>query len=234
MSTIPASGIGAPQAVAPHLPVPRAGGRPFNPPPAQPPVERIAAAVAERAGVGRVLVTLDGRAGAGKSTLAAAVAAYLGGPGHAVVVHGDDFLHPMPYQERLSMEPEEGYHRLFEWQRLRDQVLVPLSGGRPARYEQFDRDTNALRAGEPRSVLPAGVVIVEGVLTARPELAGFYDLIVFVDTPSELCLRRVYARDGRARGPQREAWLTRWRAVEEHYLTATDMPARADLTIPGD
>ncbi|MFH8387851.1 hypothetical protein ACH4E7_44445 [Kitasatospora sp. NPDC018058] len=90
-----------------------AAGRPFNPPSAQPPVERIAAAVAERAGAGRVLVTLEGRAGAGKSTLAAAVAAYLGGPGHAVVVHGDDFFHPMPHHERLSMEPEEGYHRLL-------------------------------------------------------------------------------------------------------------------------
>ncbi|MFJ9843557.1 uridine kinase [Kitasatospora sp. NPDC101155] len=232
MGTTSASGTGAPQAAAPHVPVPEVAGRPYSAPPARGPVERIAAAVTARATDGCVLVTLDGRAGAGKSTLAAAVAAYLGGPGHAVVVHGDDFFHPMPCHERLSMEPEEGYHWLFEWQRLRDQVLVPLSDGRPARYEQFDRDANALRAGGPRSVPPADVVIVEGVLTARPELAGFYDLTVFVDTPSELCLRRVHARPDLR--PQREAWLTHWRAVEEYYLTATDMPARADLTVPGD
>lgn len=64
-------------------------------------------------------------------------------------------------------------------------------------------------------MLPAGAVIGEGVLTAWPELAGFYDLIVFVDTPSELCLRRVHARPDRR--PHREAWLTRWRAVGEYY-----------------
>ncbi|MFI0914632.1 uridine kinase [Streptomyces abikoensis] len=173
-------------------------------------MRRIAEAVEGCAaeGGGCVLAALDGRAGAGKSTLAALLAEHLGGTDRATVVHGDDFLRPMPDDRRFSLDTVEGYHGYFDWPRLRDQVLAPLTRGRPAR----------------------GTVIVEGVLTARPELAGFYDLTVFVDTPSEVCLQRLYAR---GRTPRREAWIARWRAVEEYYLTSTGLRERAHLTVHG-
>ncbi|MFE9451911.1 hypothetical protein [Streptomyces sp. NPDC006739] len=111
-------------------------------------VRQVVAAVVRRAGTGRTVVSLDGRAGAGKSTLAAAVAA--------------------------SLRPQGGYGRLFAWRQLRDQALVPLSEGRPAHYAPYDPATNSLRHGAPRTVPPVRVVIVEGALTARPELAAFY------------------------------------------------------------
>ncbi|MER6032032.1 hypothetical protein [Streptomyces sp. NPDC001851] len=193
-------------------------------------VGQIVTAVVGRADAGRTVVSLDGRAGAGKSTLAAAVAASLEGVHDVAVVHGDDFFRPLSPAERLAMRPQDGYGQLFAWRRLRDQALVPLSEGRPAHYAPYDPATNSLCYGAPRTVPPAQVVIVEGTLTARPELAAFYHLTVFVDTPSQECLRRLLAR---GRGPAREAWIVCWRAVEEHYLATTDVRARADLTVTG-
>jgi uridine kinase len=190
--------------------------------------ERVALAIAGRAQGGFALVSIDGPGGAGKSTLAAALAERLGGTQQAAVVHGDDFYRPMPAEERLLLSPQEGYCQYFDWQRLRDQVLVPLASGRAARYQRYDWPTGALAPCELRHVPRSGTVIVEGVYTARPELAGYYDLTVLVEAPRDVCLRRLRER-GHDHGPGN--WNERWRAAEEHYLAATRPGTRLDLAV---
>jgi uridine kinase len=177
---------------------------------------RLARAIAERARDGFALVAIDGAGGSGKSTLAAEVAARLRSPGQ--VVHGDDFYRPMPPRARLLLSPAEGYDQYVDWQRLRDQVLIPLAAGADARYERYDWRAGQLAAGEPRRVPRSGVVIVEGVYTARRELARYYDLTAWVDTPRDVCLRRLDER-GHDHGPGN--WNRRWRAAEDHYIAAT-------------
>ncbi|MEV2210375.1 hypothetical protein AB0H86_02445 [Streptomyces sp. NPDC050997] len=136
---------------------------------------------------------------------------------------------PAASDERLRLPPEDGYHRYFDWQRLRDQVLIPLTSGTAAVYRCYDWSTGALAEEETR-VSRSGTVIVEEVFAARPELAGYYDLTVYVDTPRETCLRRQYAR-GDDHGPG--DWTERRRAAEEHYLAATQPATQADLTVKG-
>ncbi|OIJ68981.1 hypothetical protein WN71_005035 [Streptomyces mangrovisoli] len=188
--------------------------------------EKVAAAVEARQGPGVVLVAVDGMGGSGKSTLAAALVELRG----AVVVHGDDFYRPMDPDERAGLNPEEGYHRYFDWQRLREEVLAPLAAGRDAAYRRYDWPTGALAPGESHAVPAAGVVVVEGVYTARPELADHYDLVVYVDTPREESMRRLRER-GDDHGPI--DWESRWRLAEEHYLALTRPWERADLVVPG-
>jgi uridine kinase len=81
------------------------------------------------------------------------------------------------------------------------------------------------------AALPSqGLVIVEGVYSARPELAAYFDLVVFVDTPPEVSMRRLRERT-HFHGPV--DWEARWRLAEEHYIATTDTAARAHLIVPG-
>lgn len=169
------------------------------------------------------MLAVDGSGGSGKTTLAAAVAGRLEG---SVVVHVDDFYRPMPERERERLDAEQGYHRYFDWERLRDQALTPLRADRAARYQLYDWSTG--RLGAWREVTAGGTVIVEGVYSARPELSPYYDLTAYVDTPRDVCLRRV-----RARGENSEEWITRWRAAEDHYLSTTWPQTRAGLLVRG-
>ncbi|MFD3451008.1 uridine kinase [Streptomyces sp. NPDC058691] len=188
--------------------------------------EQVAAAVDARSCEGFALIALDGMGGSGKSTLAGALAE-LGG---AVVVHGDDFYRPMDAEERARLDPVQGYHRYFDWQRLREEVLAPLAGGCEAAYRRYDWSTGALAPDEIHTVSRSGLVVVEGVCTARPELADHYDLVVHVDTPREESLRRLRER-GHDHGPI--DWESRRRLAEEHYLAVTRLQERADLVLPG-
>ncbi len=70
---------------------------------------------------------------------------------------------------------------------------------------------------------PAGVIVVEGVYSARPELAAHYAAVVYVEAPYERRLRVL-----RQRGDA-PAWIERWEAAETYYVRATRLRERADV-----
>ncbi|MFJ6852974.1 AAA family ATPase [Streptomyces sp. NPDC091271] len=113
-------------------------------------ISTVAVAVDTRSREGFALVALDGMGGSGKSTMAEALAELHG----AVVVHGDDFYHPMNAEERARLNPVQGYHRYFDWQRFRDEVLAPLAAGRDAAYRRYDWETGTLAPDETHTRLP--------------------------------------------------------------------------------
>ncbi|GAB2571762.1 AAA family ATPase [Streptomyces capparidis] len=190
----------------------------------KPPPTEVLDAVGRLAGAGTRIVAVDGAGGSGKTTLAREVARRVAG---VRLVHGDDFYRPMPEAERRELDAEGGYRWYFDWERLAAEVLRPLrDGGGPVRYRRYDWGSGDL--GERAEVAPGGLVVVEGVYAARPELADLYDLTVYVDTPREVCLERL-----RARGENSEEWILRWRAAEDHYLATTDPASRADVVVRG-
>jgi uridine kinase len=168
------------------------------------------------------LVCVDGRGGAGKSTLAAAVA---GARPDVHLVHGDDFYGPEERDWR-SWTPAQGYERYFDHRRLERDLLRPLRAGEPARYRRYDWASNTL--GGWVDVPPRGVVLVEGVYLLRAWLRPYWDLAVYVDAPRELCLRRLYER-----GENDEGWIARWAAAEDHYDAVERPAAGADLIVSG-
>ena len=193
----------------------------------------IAAEVSSRTLDGFALIGIDGAGGSGKSTLARQLADVLGGPDHATaatVVHGDDFYRPMDPEERLRLTPAEGYELYFDWERLRDEVLAPLTSGQAADYRRYDWPSNQIAPGERHHVPHSGFVIVEGIYTVRPELEGYYDLTVFVDAPFDLALERLVKR-GHDHGPGN--WNLRWQASDKHYFATTEPWARLDLIVKG-
>jgi uridine kinase len=155
-----------------------------------------------------VVVAVDGRSGAGKSVLAAAVAAELGCP----VVRLDD-VYP-------------GWDGLAEGVRIvTEEVLEPLSRGEPASHPTWDWTTGTWG---PRVDVPAApVVVLEGCGALAPTAAPYAAVAVWVEAPDEVRRARALARDGDLFAPHWERW-----ARQEEALDGGDVPsAHADLVV---
>lgn len=145
-----------------------------------------------RPGLGATrLVCIDGPAGAGKTTLAAELAAALGG--RAAVVHLED-LYP-------------GWDGLdASWDYLERWVLRPLRHGEPGRMRRWDWLAGTF--GEQWYAVPVvPVLIVEGVGAGRRAADADGALVVWLEAPAELRWQRLMARDGAAMAPELRRWI---------------------------
>ncbi|BCJ56598.1 dephospho-CoA kinase [Micromonospora endophytica] len=174
-----------------------------------------------RAGRTRVLA-IEGRSGAGKSSLADAVADQL----DATLLRMDDLY---PGWDGLRAGAEA----------LRAWVLEPLARSPrtqpPARPEQAQLaaarwrkwDWAASRYGPWQPLPDRGWLVVEGVGSGARDAAPYLSGIVWVEAPTALRRARALARDGDTYAPH---WA-RWAAQETEFHTAEDLPGRADLII---
>ncbi|KRE52850.1 AAA family ATPase [Phycicoccus sp. Soil748] len=167
---------------------------------------RLALAAPNRAGSTR-LVAVDGPSGAGKTTLADALALELGAP----VVHMDD-LYP-------------GWDGLRESRlRVQDWVVAPLRAGRPPRYRRWDWARSEYGAWvEPE---PSPVVVLEGCGSGALDTADALSLLVWVE--AEEAVRR---RRGLRRDPGYKDFWDRWGRQEREVYAADRTRARADVVV---
>lgn len=176
-------------------------------------VTRLTAAIeAAPAGLAAMrLVCVDGPAGSGKTTLAAALAPHLG----AQVLHMDDL-----YEGWTGLE--KGPERLREW------VLEPLAQGTPGRYRRYDW---GLGRYVERHTVPLGdFLVVEGVGAASLLAEPFAPFVVWVEAPDDVRLARGIARDGEAL----EGEWRRWMVVEAEHHRVNRTRERADVVLDGD
>jgi uridine kinase len=160
-----------------------------------------------------LLVALDGRSGTGKSTLAALLADRLG----ATVVEGDDFYPGGSDADWDARSPAEKAALVIDWRRMRADALEPLLAGRPAAWHPFDFAAGEGLAAHTVTRAPAPVIVLDGVYSARPELADLVDLAILVEAADDRVRRqRLLAREG---APYMAAWHRRWDAAEDYYFT---------------
>jgi uridine kinase len=177
---------------------------------------------------GVLVLAIDGHGGSGKSTIAAAVAEATG----AALVHTDDFFRPglrAVSRPGGGPGPEPGARVLeqyYDWRRLRAQALDPLRAGRGAEFRRFDWDRGRGLDGTA-TVRPSGLIVVEGVFSASPELADQVNRSVLVDTPEAERLRRLHLRVAP------EEWDDEWLAAERAYFRLVRPPSSFDLVVPG-
>lgn len=157
------------------------------------------------------LVAIDGPGGAGKSTFAARLADALG---HASVVHTDDFA---SWDNPLNW-----------WPRLEQQVLQPLEAGHTGRFQRYDWDRRTL--AEWHEVPAAGVLILEGVSSARRAVAERLTYAVWIQVDPEVRLRRGLERDGQ----EALGLWQRWMADEDRQFEQDQTVQRSDLLVDGD
>lgn len=170
-----------------------------------------------------LLVGIDGLGGSGKSTLANALRDVA--PQLIRIVRMDDFFRQ--WADRAGSRREE-VGTPFDWQRLWDQVLVPLSRDEPARYQRYDWPTNRLADWFTTPV--GGIAIIEGVYALRAELRRFYDFKIWVECSSDVRLARGLARDGEQ---ARDVWVNEWMPAEDRYAEVQRPLAHAELVVDG-
>jgi uridine kinase len=173
-------------------------------------VARVTAGSAE---AGRTrLVSIDGPAGSGKTSLAEKVAESLALAGLDVaVLHMDDF-----YEGWDGLRPE------LE-PRLVDQVLDPLAHERAARWQRYD--WGAERFGEWVDLPVCDVVVLEGCGSGARAYDAYRTLLVWLEAGRDLRIERGIARDGEG---VREHWMA-WMETEQRHFDLNETRERADV-----
>ncbi len=173
-----------------------------------------------RRGEKTVLVALDGRCAAGKTTLAA----YLRSLTDCTVFHMDDFF-LQPFQRTGERLDTPGGN--VDYERFWEEILLPLTrGAGEIRYRPYNCRRQELEP--PVSVEVKQVVIVEGSYSCHPKLWDAYALHVFVDVEPQEQLRRIANREGES-GAQR--FRDRWIPLEERYFAAYRLREKCDFCI---
>jgi uridine kinase len=162
---------------------------------------------APRAGVTRV-VAVDGRSGAGKTSLAG--------------ILRDELAAPVVSLEDLYGGWDGLEHGI---DLLVSEVLEPLAAGRVARVPRYDwaaRDWT-----EPIALDPPAVLIVEGVGAGARRAAAYQSVLVWLEATPAVRKKRALDRDGETFAPH---W-DRWAAQEDAMLAREHTPDRADIII---
>jgi hypothetical protein len=161
------------------------------------------------------LISVDGPAGSGKTTLAAHLAAAAHAAGVATtVVHMDDV-----YDGWAGLAT--GVLNIGRW------LLAPLRSDEPGGYHRFD--WAAERYAEWHVVGPGGLLVLEGVGSAARQVDGLASLRVWVELPLAERTARWRARDQGAADP----FIPDWQAQEQEHFRLDDTCQRADLHWPG-
>ncbi|MET4002315.1 para-aminobenzoate synthetase [Arthrobacter sp. UYCu511] len=161
-----------------------------------------------------VIIAVDGRSGAGKTTLAVELATLLRRHRSISLFHLEDIY---PGWDGLA----GGVERYIET------VLEPLHSGKPATWTAWDWE--AKHDGASRTTELAPVVLVEGVGSSHGRARDFLDAVIWVDTPSPTRKKRALERDGETYAPFWDLWAEQ----EDRLLDDSHRPQLADVIVDG-
>ncbi|MDE7307185.1 MAG: uridine kinase [Lachnospiraceae bacterium] len=166
-----------------------------------------------------VLIAVDGRCAAGKSTLAAWLKERF--ECTVNVIHMDDFFLQPHQRTRQRMEEPGGN---IDYERFEKEVMYSLS-----RFENFSYqiyDCKIKKLSSRIYVEPAEISIVEGSYSCHPALWDFYTLRIFLDVEPKEQLRRICDRNG---AEAVSVFRDKWIPLEEKYFTAYQIQERSDF-----
>jgi len=183
-----------------------------------------------------VRIAIDGVDGAGKTTLADALAPVVAAQGRPTIrASVDDFHHPRTLRyARGRYSPDGFYLDSYDYDSFRTQLLGPLSADGSGRYvaRHFDLDNDRPFDVVVKQAQPAAALIIDGIFLHRSELRSYWDLSIFLKVDFDVSVLR-----GAQRGPALDApdpgvpLNQRYVGGQKRYLSECDPEQRADIVI---
>lgn len=164
----------------------------------------------------RVIVAIEGSCGSGKTTLAALLAKQR----DCNVFHMDDFF-LRPHQRTPQRLTQPGGN--VDYERFREEVLLPLASGKFFSYRPFD--CKSMTLSDPVKVTPKKLTIIEGSYCMHPYFGNPYDLNIFLTVEDELRRRRILQRPAHLHRQFFEEWIP----METSYFTAFSIAESSHL-----
>ena len=158
-------------------------------------------------------ISIDGRAGAGKTTLAKLIAENFSG---AQIIHMDDLYRGW----ELTLGPTLTRELLSIFEQLRD--------GNEAAYSKFDWEQNKL--GEVVKISSPKMLVLEGVGSGQSSISDYVDMKIWVEIDTQIGLERVLSRDGFEISSQMELFILE----QERHFTDEETKERSDFHIAGN
>ena len=155
---------------------------------------------------GNAIIAIEGGAASGKTTLSGIFAEVY----DCNVFHMDDFF-LRPEQRTPERFAEIGGN--VDRERFLEEVLEPLKRGDAVCYRPFDCGKWAL--GEPITVEPKKLTVVEGVYSMHPDLSDCYDYSVYLDISPEYQRERIQERNSPAFAKR---FFEEWIPLENCYF----------------
>ena len=165
-----------------------------------------------------VMVAIDGKCTSGKTTLASKLAEIY----DCNVFHMDDFF-LRPQQRTSERFAEVGGN--VDYERFREEVLLPLKSGKAFSYRPFDCSTFTLAA--PVTVTPKKLNIIEGTYSHHPYFGNPYDLKILLTVDEEIQRQRILERPAFLHKRFFEEWIP----MENRYFDGFAIPSEAGFII---
>ncbi len=162
------------------------------------------------------VISIDGRAASGKTTLANNLKTILDGE----VIHMDDFFLPLELrsEERLN---EAGGNVHYE--RFKEEVLPFISTNQPFNYRVFD--CSIMDYNSTTIISNKEFRIVEGAYSCHPSFGNYADFIVFSDIDYQSQIERIRNRNGET---MLNNFINTWIPMEEKYFTTYNIKELAN------
>lgn len=164
-----------------------------------------------------VIIAIDGRCGAGKTTLAACLKDLC----ICNVIPMDHFfLRPEQRTKERLLLPGGN----VDYERVEEEVLIPLTKGEGVSYRPYS--CKEQRLTEERQIHPAQITIIEGSYSCHPNLQSYYDLKIFLTVEEKEQLRRIEKRNGK---DGLSVFVQKWIPLEETYFSVFNIRENSDI-----
>jgi uridine kinase len=159
------------------------------------------------------IITIDGPAGAGKTTLASHLSTSLGNYFSTSVIHMDDLYNGW----------EDPFARPF----IEALKTITESHAKKKSYVISQYDWALGEYGPAKSFQPTQLLILEGVGSSSSYIRDVVTASIWIDIKPEVGLQRVLTRDGTSIATEMQQWLK----TQETFFTAEKSAELADFAL---